>query len=184
MLGSVLVRLALHPGFALGFADQFLGLTELDSLFSSEALRASSDEHHVRTIFEDLPGNPDGVLDALQSGRGAGAKRRAVHDDGVAFDVAVKIEVRAVTGVEDGVVFEDDDGGFDGIQSGAAAGEDGPPGSESAMAAGFAGVHGVVRNVPRAAMNNEGSLHRDEDGKGAVFCLEVAKRGSKKREST
>src|SRR5258708_26196955 len=121
MLGGVFVRLALHPGFALGFADQFLGFTELDSLFSSEALRASTDEHHVRAIFEDLAGGPDGVLDALQRGRSAGAKGAAVHDDGLAFDVAVKIEVRAITGVEDEVGFDDDDGAFDGVPTGTAA---------------------------------------------------------------
>src|SRR5258708_32573296 len=128
MLGSVFVRLALHPGFALGFADQFLGLTELDSLFSSEALRASTDEHHVRAIFEDLAGGPDGVLDALQRGRSAGAKGAAVHDDGVAFDVAVKIGVRAVTGVEDGGVLEGDERGFDGVHSGSAGLAEGPTG--------------------------------------------------------
>jgi hypothetical protein len=135
----------------------------------------------VRTIFEDLPGDLNGVLYVLQSSGSAGAKRCAVHDDGVAFDVTVKIEVRAVTGVEDGVVFKDDDSGFDSVQSGAAARKYGPAGSEGAMAAGFASVDGFVRNVPRAAMNNEGRLHRDEDGKGAVFCLEVAKRGFKEK---
>src|SRR5258708_17479703 len=148
MLGSVFVRLALHPGFALGFADQFLGLTELDSLFSSEALRASTDEHHVRAIFEDLAGGPDGVLDALQRGRSAGAKGAAVHDDGVAFDVAVKIEVRAVTGVVVRDVFEDHDGGFYGVQSGTAAIQDGPPGFKSAMAVAVASIDSFVTDVP------------------------------------
>src|SRR5260370_9655961 len=94
MLGGVFVRLALHPGFALGFADQFLGLTELDSLFFGEALRASTDEHHVRAIFEDLAGGPAGVLEALQRGRSAAARGGAVHDDGVAFDMAVNLEWR------------------------------------------------------------------------------------------
>jgi hypothetical protein len=73
--------------------------------------------------------------------------------------VAVKIEVRAVTGVEDGVVFEDHDGGFDGIESGSTAAQDGPARSERAMAAGLARFHGFVRNVPRAAMNNKSRFH-------------------------
>ncbi len=91
MLGGVGVFLALLPGFPLGFADQFFRLTELDSLSFGEALRAFSDEHHVRTMLENLAGELNGILDALQSGGGAGAKRCAVHDDGVAFDAAVKI---------------------------------------------------------------------------------------------
>jgi uncharacterized protein (AIM24 family) len=122
-------------------------------------------------MLENLAGELNGVLDSLQSSGSAGAKRYAVHDDGVAFDATVKIEVRAVTGVEDGVVFEDHDGGFDGVKSGAAAVQDGPTRSEGAMAAGLASFHGFVRNVPRAAMNNESRFHRNQDGKGTVVCL-------------
>ena len=39
------------------------------------------------------------------------------------------------------------------------------------MAAGLAGVNGLVGNVPRATVNNEGWFHRDEDGKGIAVCL-------------
>ena len=159
MLGGVRVFFALLPGGPLGFAHQFFRLTEVDSLFFREALRAIGDEHHVRTIFEDFAGDLNGVLYALQAGSGACAKRCAVHDDGVAFDAAVKIEMRAVTGVEDGIVLEDHDGGFDGVESGTAARKNGPAGSEGAMAAGFARVDGIVRNVPGAAMNNESRFH-------------------------
>ena len=159
MLGGVFVGLAFHPGFVLGFADHFLRFAELDSLFFGEAFGALGDQHHVLAILEDFAGGLNGILDALQISRGAGSKSCTVHDDSVAFDVAVEIEVRAVTGVEDRVVFEDDDGGFDGVQSRAPARKDGPPGTEGAMAAGFAGVHGVVRNVPCAAVNNEGRFH-------------------------
>ena len=171
MLGGVCVFLALLPGCPLGFADQFFRLAELDSLGFGEALRTFGDEHHVGAMLENLAGELNGVLDALQSGGSAGAKRCAVHDDGVAFDATVKIKVRAVTGVEDGVVFEDDDGSFDGIESGAAAREDGPTRSEGGIATRFASFHGFVRNVPRAAMNNESRFHRNQDGKGTVVCL-------------
>ena len=75
----------------------------------------------MRAVFEDCAGEADGIFDALQGGDGAGAKRRAVHDDGVAFDAAVEIEMRAEAGVENGLVFKDNDGGFDGVESGAAA---------------------------------------------------------------
>jgi hypothetical protein len=73
--------------------------------------------------------------------------------------MTLKIEMRAVTGVEDRIVFEDHDGGFDGVQSGASVRKDGPAGAERAMAAGFASVNGFVRNVPGAAVNNEGRFH-------------------------
>src|SRR2546426_9417662 len=95
MLGSVCVFLALLPGCPLGFADQFFRLAELDSLGFGEALRTFGDEHHVGAMLENLAGELNGVLDALQSGGSAGAKRCAVHDDGVAFDATVKIEVRS-----------------------------------------------------------------------------------------
>ncbi len=126
----------------------------------SEALGAPGDQHHVRALFQDFASGLNGILDALQSGRSAGAKRGAIHDDGVAFDVAVQIEVRAVTGVKDRVVFEDHNGGFDGVKSGTPAGKDGPAGSEGAMAAGFASVNGFVGNVPGAAVNNERWFHQ------------------------
>ena len=109
-------------------------------------------------------------------------QRCAVHDDGVAFYVAIKIEVRAVTGVEDGVVLEDNDGGFDGVQSGAAAAQNGPTRSESVMAAGCASVYGFVRNVPSAAMNNESRFHRNQDGKGMAVCLGEAERWPEEKE--
>ncbi len=140
-------------------------------MFLGEAFGTIGDEHHVRAIFENFAGGLDGILDALQGGRSAGAQRRAVHDDGVAFDAAVEIEMRAVTSVKDGVVFEDHDGSFDGVESGATTRQDGPAGRESALAAGFAGVNGLIGNVPRAAVNNERWFHRDEDGKGWAVCL-------------
>ena len=93
------------------------------------------------------------------------AKSRAIHNDGVAFDAAIEIEMRAEAGVENGFVFEDDDGGFDGVERGAAAGENGPACVESAAAAGIAGVDGFVGNVPSAAMDDERGFHREENGK-------------------
>src|SRR6266568_9472251 len=189
MRGGVLVRFALAPGFALGFADQIFRLAELDAPLFGEAFGAFGDKHHMGAVFENFPGHLNGVLDALQARRSAGAKRRAVHDDGVALDASVEIEMRAVTGVENGVVFEDHDGGFDGVQGGAAARENGPTRGESAVAARFASFCGLVGNVPRAAMHNQRWFHRDEDGKGTSVCPGQAKVGEvkvallKKRES-
>src|SRR5260370_2045197 len=160
MLGGVFVGLALHPGFLLGFADQFLGLAWLEALFCWERFGAFGDQPHVRATLQDSARELNGILDAVQIGRRAGAQRGAVHDDGVTFDVPVEIEVRAVAGVEDGIVFEDHNGGFDGVESGAASRKDGPAHGKSAAAARFANVNGFVRNVPRAAVNNQRWFHQ------------------------
>ena len=125
-----------------------------------EALGAFADEHHVRAILEDFAGESNGIADALQRGRGAGAERGAVHDDGVALDAAVEIQVGAVAGVEDRIVFEDDNGGLDGVESGAAGREDGPAGGQGALAAGLAGVDSFVGDVPCAAVNDQLRFHR------------------------
>ncbi len=63
------------------------------------------------------------------------------------------------TRVEDGIVFEDDDGGFHRIKRGAAARENRPSRGESAATTGLAGLDGFVRNVPRAAMNDQRRFH-------------------------
>ena len=69
------------------------------------------------------------------------------------------LKMRAVTGVENGIVFEDHNGGFNGVESGAAARKNGPASGESTMTPGLAGVNGFVRNVPRAAVNDERWFH-------------------------
>jgi len=73
--------------------------------------------------------------------------------------MASKCEMRAVAGVEDGIVFEDDDGGFDSIQCVTTGFENAPSGMQRAKAARFAGINGVIGNVPGAAVNNEGWSH-------------------------
>ena len=124
-----------------------------------EVLCAFGDEHHVRRFFEDGARGANGIFYAVKTGDGAGAKRGGVHDDGVTFDFAVEIEVGAETSVEDGVIFENDDGGFDGVEGVTATGENIPSGVKSAQAAGFARVNGIVGNVPGTTMNNERRSH-------------------------
>jgi len=180
MLGGVFVRFALHPGFLLGFADQFLRLAELDSVLFGEALRAFGDQHHMRTTLENFAREPNRILDALQRGRSAGAERRTVHDDGVALHPAIQIEMRPIPRVKNGIVLENHDGGFDGVQGGTAVGEESPAGTQCALAAGLASVYGFVRNVPRAAMNDQGWFHRDENRKGLPACLGKRKSSEEK----
>ena len=113
----------------------------------------------MRTFFEDGARGLNGIFDAAKTGDGTGAQRGGVHDDGVAFDVAIEIEMRAVASVEDGIVFEDSDGGFDGVEGVAAVGENGPAGMKRAKATGIAGFDGVVGNVPGSAVDDERGSH-------------------------
>ena len=95
----------------------------------------------------------------MKTSDGASAKGGAVHDDGVVFDLAIEIEMGTETGVEDGIIFKDDDGGFNSVEGVTATGENIPPGVKGAKAAGFAGVKGIVGNVPGTTMNNERRSH-------------------------
>ena len=69
------------------------------------------------------------------------------------MNVAVAIQVRAETGVKRGVVLKNDNGGFDGIERGAGAGQDFPTGFERAANSGAAVGDRFVGNIPSAAVN-------------------------------
>jgi len=158
--GGVGILAAAEPGFTFGRRDEIFGIAERNAVRGREVFRPFGDEHHMGALFEDRAGGLNGIFHPAQARDGAGAERGGVHDDGVAFDVAVEGEMGAEAGVENRIVFEDDDGGFDGIERVATAFENFPACFESAKAAGFAGVNGIIRNIPGAAVNNERRLHR------------------------
>lgn len=70
--------------------------------------------------------------------------------------MAVAIEMGTRSGVEDDVVFEDGDGGFDGVKRRTIFCEDVTAGVESAFDTGAAIGNGGIGNVPSAAVNDEG----------------------------
>jgi hypothetical protein len=129
-------------------------------MLRSKALGAFGDEHHVRAFFENRARQADGIPDAVKAGHGASTKSRGVHHDGIAFDLSIQVEVRTVTGVEDRIVFESHDGGFDGVERVAAAREHSPTGLERAPAPDLAGFDGVIGNIPGATMNNKRRRHK------------------------
>jgi hypothetical protein len=163
IFGSVGILAAAEPGFALRRRDEVFRLAKPDAVSGGEVLGAIRNEHHVWAFFEDRAGGLNGIFDAAQSRDGAGAESGGIHDDGVTFDVAIKGEMGAEAGVEGRIVFEDDDGGFDGIERVATAFEDIPTGVESAETAGLAGINGIIGNVPGAAVNDERGLHREKE---------------------
>ena len=104
--------------------DEFGVVDEGHAVGAGELLGAFADEVDVRGFFEDEAGGLDGVAEALDAGDAAGFHAAAVHEECVELDAAVGGEEAAAAGVEGGVVFEDGDGGFDGIEGRAAARED------------------------------------------------------------
>jgi len=159
VLGGVRVLAAKLPSFALGGRDERFGSAKGNALRMSEALGALGDEHHVGAFFEDDASGLNGISDAAETGDRAGAESGGVHHDGVALDVAIEIEVRAVAGVEDGIVFEDGDGGLDGVESVASIGEQSPASAKSSETTGLAGANSFVRNVPGATVDDERRGH-------------------------
>ena len=128
-------------------------------MLASEAFRAFRDQHHMRALFEHRACGADGILNAPQAGNRAGAKSSGFHDDGVALDMPIKREVRAVAGVENRIVFENHDGGLDSVKRVAAVFEDTPAGMESAQTTCFACINRFVGNVPGSAMHDERGSH-------------------------
>jgi len=123
-----------------------------------KALRAFSDEIDVLALFEDEAGGLDGVAKALDAGYAAGFHAAAIHEQGVELDAAVGGEEAAAAGVEGGVVFKDSDGGFNGVNGGAAEGENGVASFKGAADTGLVGGCGIGGNGPGAAVDEEGGV--------------------------
>jgi hypothetical protein len=130
-------------------------------------LGADADEVDMLALFQDEAGGLNGVAKALDTGHATGSHAAAVHEEGVKLNAAVRGEEAALSGVECGVVFEDCDGCFDGVEGRASAGEDGLAGLKGGANACFMGGSRIGWNGPCATMNEEsGSVggmggHRD-----------------------
>jgi hypothetical protein len=154
MRSGVLVFAATQPSFAFGGRNKIFRIAGRDTLLLGKAFSAQSYQHHVRTIFKNSASRANRIFHALERRDRTRAQGCAFHDDGVALHAAVKIQVRAITGVEDRVVLKHDDGGLDGVKRRTAARKYGPPGSESVMTARSARFDSVVRNIPSPAVND------------------------------
>jgi len=179
MFGGVRIFEAAAPGDALAFVDEVFGSAQRDAAFDGKFFGAGRDDHHVLGMFENLARQAYGIADAFDSSDGAGFQRFAVHDDGVELDAAFGIEMRAEARVECGIVFEDDDGGFDCVGGGAAGGENFPSGLERAADAGAAIFDGLVRDIPCAAVDDQGRSHGVRD----VFWCPNNDNATKKRKA-
>ena len=127
-------------------------------MLGCEVLCTGADEVDVGGLLEDQARGLDGIAEALDAGDAAGAQVGAVHEEGVELDTAVAGEEGAAAGVEGVVVFHDGDGGLDGVDRGAAAGESGPTGSEGGGDSAFVGGYGIVGHGPGSAVDEEDRL--------------------------
>ena len=67
----------------------------LRKFFSAEA-----DQHHMFTLFQHRTRQQNRVFDMFDRGDRSGLQRRPVHDDRIELDVAVEVQVRAVSRVK------------------------------------------------------------------------------------
>jgi hypothetical protein len=126
-----------------------------------EALGAFRDKVDMGRLLQDEASGLDGVAEVFDAGDAAGLHAAAVHEQGVELDAAVGGEEAASAGVEGGVVFEDGDGGFNGVEGRTADGEDGIARFEGAANTGFMGGCCVGGDGPGAAVNKEGGIVGD-----------------------
>ena len=159
VFGRVGVFSAVQPRLTLGGRDEFVGIAKGDTVIGSEVLGAFRNKHHVRALFKHNACRANGIFHAAQTGDRPCPQSGSVHDDRVALNVAIEVQVRTEAGVEDGIVFQDDDRGLDGIESRTAFGKHGPTGAQSALTTAMAGDDSVIGNIPGAAVNNERGLH-------------------------
>src|SRR5579864_5041131 len=158
------------------FVVEVVGRDKVDALRFGEAFGPGADEHHVRSFFHHEAREVDGIRDVLQGGDGAGGEGFAVHDGGVHFGDAVASVIGASTGIVQAGVFHGADCGFDGIEAGAACGEDRVAffyGDDHAGAAGFDEFGRGFADIAGAAVGDEdkvwgrGCCGRDWGGVGA-----------------
>jgi len=148
-------KLGVGEAFALAVEDEFGVVDEGHAVGVGEVLCTRADEVDVRTFFEDQAGGLNGVAKALDAGYAASLHASAVHEEGVELDAAIRGEKAATSGIEGGIVFEDGDGGFDGVEGGCAAREKCVAVFKGAADAGFVSGSGVGGDGPCATVNDE-----------------------------
>jgi len=143
---------------ALAFEDELDVIDEFHPMRLREPFSTVADEVDVGAFFEDQARGVDRIAEALDAGDAAGFHAASVHEEGVELYAAVGGEKAAAPSVEGGIVFEEGDGCFDGIDGRATTCQDFVPDLEGAAHAGFVCGCGVGRNGPCAAMNQEGGI--------------------------
>ena len=162
-------ELGLGEPIALAVEDEFGVRDEGHAVGVGELLGAGADEVNVGTFFEDQAGGLNGIAEALDTGHTAGLHAAAVHEERVELNAAIGGEKAAASGIEGGIVLEDGDGGFNGVESRTTAREDCVAGFKGAANAGFMGASGVGGDGPCSTVNEES---RGVSGSGHLIIVE------------
>jgi hypothetical protein len=147
-------------GKALAFAveNEFGVVDEGHAVGVGKALRAFSHEVDVGTFLKDEACGVDRIAQVFDAGDAAGFHAASVHEEGIELNAAVGGEEAASSSVEGGIVFEDGDGGFNGIDGCAAAGEDFVTDFEGVAHAGLVSGSSVGGDGPCSAMHEKGGV--------------------------
>lgn len=147
-------------GEALAFAieDEFGVVNEGHAVGGGEPLCAFTDEVDMGAFFEDKAGGLYGVAQALDTGDAAGFHAASIHEKGVQLDAAVGGEKAAAAGIEGGVVFEDGDGGFNGVNGGATESQDVIAGFKGTADTGLVGGCCVRGDGPGTAVDEKDGI--------------------------
>ncbi len=169
--------LCLDEAFAFAIEDELAVVDEGHAVGVRELLGTGSDEVDVRAFLENETRGMDGIAQVLHAGDASGLHATAIHEESVELDAAVGGEEAAAAGVEGGIVFKDGDGGFNGIDGCAAAGEDFMTDFECVAHAGFVGGCGVGRDGPCASVHEEGGIVRGGEGVHPSMVVHLRRRG-------
>ena len=150
-----LAGLCVFEAFAFAIEDQLGVVDEGHAMGVGKALRAFPDKVDVRRLLQDEAGGLDGVAEAFDAGYAAGLHASAVHEQGIELDTAIGGEKAAAAGVECGVIFQDGDGSFNGMEGRAAVGEDGLARFEGGADTGFVGGCRFGWDGPSTAVDEE-----------------------------
>ena len=83
------VGLGFGEAVALAIEDEFGVVDQGHAVLVGEIFGSCADEVDMRALVEDEAGGLDGVAEAFDAGYSAGAKRGAVHEEGVELDAAL-----------------------------------------------------------------------------------------------
>ena len=128
-----------------------------------EVIGAGADQHDVGRLLHHRAGERDRMARALHIGNRAGPHGLAIHDRRIELVGAIRRKNRATAGVEERIIFEELDGGFDSIERRATLIEHVGSGGErlldpgAIVSLGFGGHRGA-RNHSGAAVKHQGPL--------------------------
>src|SRR5580704_16497452 len=100
--------------------DQIFVAAESHAVLGGKALGTLRDKIDVRTVAKNFPGGTNRIAQALDATDAPAAQRPAVHDKSVKLHLAIAVQETAAASVKRLVVFKNDNGFFNRIESGAA----------------------------------------------------------------